>query len=458
MGRIPQHLVAALLATASFQASAIDFYKTSWSGLYTQAEPIAREPTDTCADCDILNYATQGPTGSCNTISNTTLLGFRVNYKSRGTGNTSFKQIGCAYTCTSGRYWNGSLTAPSCGTAPICTPPQVIKPGGTCGPPCTTGDPYQVSGKSTLSLGKPDPSVCVNSCKYMLTQDTPDPDAFTKTVLGTNAGGLPEYSWTAVYKGNSAACSMSNNPDAPKPDSTPDFLQGGNTKTTVQWPNHGPCGYVDGTYKCKGVSPPGTCGKTSDGGAQCETPKGTAPASPPGPDNGTAGTPALPVATVTNNTTTTSFYNTSTVVNSTGGMGNISTPTPGTGTTGGTSPTAAQMPGSSENPAEIDCEASGTCTNGDGNYTGSAPEVKDFSTSLNDFQSGVASSPIASAFTGIGSGMPTGGTAPSATFEIFGHNFTLAVPAEILSAITPVLALIMKLVWSLIAIRRFMSA
>lgn len=133
-----------------------------------------------------------------------------------------------------------------------------------------------------------------------------------------------------------------------------------------------------------------------------------------------------------------------------------------TGQCGGSGQPACVVEGACGGPnqpeCKIDCAASKTCTNADGAYNPVVPnDVKDFSTSLTDFKSSVAGSQLFDAFGKVSDAIPTGGTPPSSTFQAFGQSFTYAVPQPVIDQVSPVLSLVMKAVWCLVAIRLFLA-
>ncbi|PTU33033.1 hypothetical protein CJD38_02685 [Stenotrophobium rhamnosiphilum] len=243
--------------------------------------------------------------------------GWKIDYTQKNSSGNNFNpgSVTAQLSCTSPNLPKIAGTPPRCTNGPTCTPPKVEKPDGTCGDPCGTNS-KQVKGQSDLFM--PPSSICYSNCTMAL-QGQGDPGQFAAVVLGvvTNPSKY-NHTWVAKYKENGSTCTGNS---GMVPDDTPGIVQDAQTKNTAQWKPGSSCGYINGKYKCIGAVPSGGCVKDQDGEGVCTTSGGVQPTSPPGPDTGTAGVAAEPVAAITTNNTTTSIFNTTTVNNSTNGLG-----------------------------------------------------------------------------------------------------------------------------------------
>jgi hypothetical protein len=133
------------------------------------------------------------------------------------------------------------------------------------------------------------------------------------------------------------------------------------------------CGTFNGDQVCPTSLPPGTCQSFASGGIACTMAAGASSVpTPPGPNNGTTGTPAVPSGTVAANnstktvTTTTNYYSSSVVAASTAAA--ATTPT-GTNTgNGGTAPVGGTG-GDGKGNAGTEC-GNGMTSNGSGGCVG----------------------------------------------------------------------------------------
>lgn len=214
------------------------------------------------------------------------------------------------------------------------------------------------------------------------------------------------------------------------------------------------CGTFNGDEVCVQSIPPGTCQSYASGGVACTAASGTMVPSPPGPNNGTAGTAATPTGSVTNNTNTTNYYSSSVVNNSSSVVAtNPGGSNAGNGATGATGSTGS---GNGPSAGNGDCGASGVDCGSDG----STPTLPDEPTVLETAQSyygALGAVPIVAAVSGIGASIPAG-SCPTATYSVFGREFTMDAQCALWDSIAPILELIMLAVYTLIGVRILMSA
>jgi hypothetical protein len=141
---------------------------------------------------------------------------------------------------------------------------------------------------------------------------------------------------------------------------------------------------VNGSTVLPSFMAPNTCVSMTGGGVACEAPTGqaTVPA-PPGPDNGTAGTAADPVATIVEGGQTIQTFSAAAVAHSSkpsvtgSGKGSGGGAGSGTGNPDGSAPCPpGQTCGSTDsNSGGLDCSAPPTCTDTDPNLCGIMNQV-----------------------------------------------------------------------------------
>lgn len=237
-------------------------------------------------------------------------------------------------------------------------------------------------------------------------------------------------------------------------------------------PDVDPDGCVDGTSQCVNNALDGP----SDGLAEDDGPSGTTwealaehgcvttengaafcIASAPDvkrPDTGVPGTVA-PVTNVTNyygdraapgDTVTTVNYYSPTVVNNSTNLGDGDPDGDGDDSSGECEP------------GDTDCEGGGR---GDGRVQGTGlGTAKTFGASAGSLWGRVQGSPLASAVSGVASGMPTGGTCPLFAFNVaYLGNVSTDIHCQIWSSnIAPVLGFVFLAIWGVLGVRILMSA
>lgn len=228
----------------------------------------------------------------------------------------------------------------------------------------------------------------------------------------------------------------------------------------VNFPNDSIC---DNTGACIALNdiPPSGCSQTPGGNMFCTSDAPT----PPAPDNGTPGdkAPADGTANGSGNvcpngatTCSYSYSNSSTTTNSTthsgssgGGAGGSSGGTSGAGASSGSSGGASSS--GSSGAGTCDASKSKCGTGGSDPFTGPGGDSKSFQQSMSDFQTQVGTAPLATALNGLGDAAPDSGSLPSGTFTMFNHSYTLAPPQQVVDAVQPVLLVVMRCVWLVLA-------
>jgi hypothetical protein len=228
------------------------------------------------------------------------------------------------------------------------------------------------------------------------------------------------------------------------------------------------CGTYNGDQVCVGAVPTGTCAVYSSGGAACTVAGTGAPATPPAPNNGTAGTPATPDLTVSQQTmtgtTTTAYYGavktggSTTAVNGagTGAAGNKNGSPTGTGTGTGTS---GSGPGDCMlQPGESGADDPAGCT-------GTLPSLTRSDSVQSNIQAlytGIGASPIVSALAAISSNVPSAGACPTASVTLTtlsNHSYDfLQTACTIFAADLSTLITISDTIWAILGVLIVMSA
>jgi hypothetical protein len=210
----------------------------------------------------------------------------------------------------------------------------------------------------------------------------------------------------------------------------------------------------------------GTCVGYADGSAACNAgPTGTMQ-TPPGPSTSTNVTvPATPTATVQEGTggNVINYYNSTTVAASKGTVGTagstVANPNQGQSASGSGTGTGTSGSGPGDcmlQPGEAGADDPAGCN-------GTTPSLTRSDTVQSNIQalySGIAASPIMSSLTSIGSGFPSAGSCPTASFTIWGtHTFDLLTgPCSIFASNLSTLQTIFDLIWCLIGIVIVMTA
>ncbi len=349
---------------------------------------------------------------------------------------------------------------------------------------CTaTGSTY-VTGIHFVQTGNP---VCTATCTGDITEHTfhgtgdfPAASICMGTCTYQSGGvgvsiGSPAISWTGTFTKTGANCTggdtagvtsaasgatLSNGNTTVSPATEKNCITANGEKFCIGPPDQPNCGTVNGQYYC-GVSKkncgfvngkpeclgtavqPGGCVTTANGQAYCVNNSDKPLAAPPAPNNGTQGTPAAPdvkvissstgTITTTSNNTTLNIFGGSTVAGSTQnpGAGSSQNDQSGTGKDCNSNPTSCAP----------------TFTQGD------PRDGEDPNAAIGNYWSAIQGAPIITAFTGIASSMPTGGSCPTATFTIAYINKTLTLDEHCVIAdqIRSTLHVVMLAVWFLIA-------
>ncbi len=185
------------------------------------------------------------------------------------------------------------------------------------------------------------------------------------------------------------------------------------------------CGTFNGDEVCPASLPPGTCQSFASGGVACTASASTGTVtSPPGPNNGTAGTPAAPTGQVQapgsgGSQVTSNYYSATTVAASTGGVasspGGTNVGNGGSGSSGGSGS------GSAPNAANGDCGASGVSCTGTVPSSTWAGDCTDWNSCFQGFYAAVGQAPIVQGAVAIESAWPAGACdIGSVSMETFG--------------------------------------
>lgn len=258
----------------------------------------------------------------------------------------------------------------ACSAAPASSPIGLssrIKPGGC--PSCPPGgekDTFTGEG----GIGDIPSSTCKNGCQW---------NRKGSAVAGGAVGGAS--AWAAGFESSGSACGtndsntgLASEGESGECDATGAICIDKGTGTQN-------CGIYNGNRVCVESTPPGGCVSYSDGGVACRGSGGSAPATPPAPNNGTSGVAATPDAQVqTGGGTTVNYYNSTTVV------GSSSAPTTGApSSTVVRNPTGSDVGEDSDGDGEVDGNGDGDGTGGGGECVGAdcdagVPELDDIGT------------------------------------------------------------------------------
>lgn len=224
-------------------------------------------------------------------------------------------------------------------------------------------------------------------------------------------------------------------------------------------------GAVMDTVPVNTPSTPNTCDSYADGAMACNAgTNGTTLQSPPAPSTSSSTNVATAEATVTNTATgnVIEYFPPATVTasknypnpNNTGGTPLGS----GTGTGTGTG-------SSGTGPGDCMDAASAVAPASNSNCTGTVPSLTRTDTvqsNLQAFYTGLASAPIVAALTSISSGMPSGGSCPSASVtltSLASHSFDFMTSAcSVFATDLSTLIAVSDTVWALIGVMIVMSA
>jgi hypothetical protein len=208
-----------------------------------------------------------------------------------------------------------------------------------------------------------------------------------------------------------------------------------------------------------GTAPPtaGTCVAYASGGSLCVLPAtptgGTQPPmpTPPGPDNGTAGTPAVPTAQGELNGKVANYYSAATTAASTG---LTQTNSSAAGTPAGQAASAAGAAASAAAPD--DCGDGSACQG----VVPTLPAQADIATTTQSYYSAIQAAPIVQAFAGIETAfaIANSGECQTFTLSMFGHSYVMDAQCTILQEISSVLGTIMLAIYTLTGVRIVMSA
>jgi hypothetical protein len=211
------------------------------------------------------------------------------------------------------------------------------------------------------------------------------------------------------------------------------------------------CGYLNDSFVCLPQIEADGCDVFGDGSRVC----GPSAPTPPVPDNGTPGQPAIPdeLVTVNNNSQTTiyNYFNSTTVSNSNRPPGN-SGDNPYDGRDDGDG-----AGGVGEGEGDDSCPEGATCdgTLPDGGEFG---EVCTFGECAQAFYERVLDAPIVAAVSGAAQAFPSG-SCPTWTLEMFGEEFSLSQPmCQLWDQIAPLLSGLFLVIWAWVATRIVLSA
>jgi hypothetical protein len=454
MGRFLRYLTVLLCVAASGIAAAVDTCPSGSFGRYTAAEPVG---------LGLVPNGSIFPTlGSYQSAADSAFPtgGYCATYTSSNQSDTYAWSVNSALGTASPTAYGKACTKVS-GTAG--GPTEYSNPGnpsrvynsitfsctGTPVQQCSAGakstQSFNLTGYNAAAPATP----CDGSCNLAPQSSSASMGAFGVCSGTSCTASTGTYITVVDYKTTAVACSSKTTGMT-----TGTSGQAIGTSNALQYQPGSQCGTVNGKAFCVGAVAKGACVKTTDGWGVCTTDGAVRKApTPPGPNTGTAGIPLAPIAYVQNGdgiggSQTTTLYDPTSVT--------TSTVQPPAGSASNVAGTGA--PGTTDKPV-TDCKTNGNCTSADGVFTATVPtDASDFGTSLTAFKSSVAGSPIGQAMSSIGAGFPSGGLLPSATFTAFNRNYTLTVPSEMVASISSVLLWVMRAVWSIIAIRRFMEA
>lgn len=345
--------------------------------------------------------------------------------------------------------WNqvteGNPNCPTGCPSPGGTSANIAQTSATCGPSpnCSAGSPAFVGGASAPG------DICVDGCEV----DAPNPPL---SVGGGGGGTVYESTQT----GN--GCSGSGQSNTTSGYQAEQCTTSGGTTACADTSGGGNCGTFNGDYVCPKAMPDGTCQVFQSGGVACTVGTGTSPATPPAPNNGTAGTVATPAGSVTDNTTNqTSYYYSAAVVNSS--TTPVVSASPGSNVgNGGSSSSSGGGGGSGPNAANGDCGAQGVSCSGTTPTYDWSGDCASFQVCLTDFYNSASSAPIVAGASSIIDSWPEGSCdIGSVTFETFG-NKTMdygTTACQVWSQyIQPPLSAVMDGVWAILGILIILSA
>ncbi len=466
-------------------------YSTMSSGLLSDCEPAGPN----YGSCSVVNDGSS----TCGFISPSQDACSQVNLHSTQWNNVYQKPINYGVgsyvqtiSCAAGYVFNGSYTSPAC-ILNTCPAGQVLV-NGTCQSTCASlmtagpggspqtelGAPLGSTGNVLVPLGGGISYHGNNSYSAVACDNSTNCQYEASGQSQVTAGSLgPLLQYTA--DGNACGTSDPNLSSVGAPNATTETAPNGTTIGSTPIPNQpdtpavgGSCGQVNGQNVCVNPVANNTCTSTPSGMGVCTFPAGLGLSSPPTPDDGSPGVPAPPAAQLCDPTTYTCTYvyttnqeTTSTYKGSSSGGSSSSSSgghsssssSGGSGSSGGSSSGSGSSGGSGgcSSSGSTGGSSSGGCSSGSP-FTGAGPgSVASFSDSLSSFESTISASPIAGAVAGVSAAVPTGGSLPSATFNIFNQTFTLAIPSSLISLL-PVLSGLMLCMWALVAIFIFLKA
>lgn len=195
-------------------------------------------------------------------------------------------------------------------------------------------------------------STCSNGCNYYR----------SGPYINFSAGSSTLNGYIGEFMPNGTACSATAN--TPETSSTTNDCKATSTDVycMVKNQNGENCGQVNGEWFCARSTQPGVCTSTQSGGAVCGSNRTDGKTeTPPGPDNGTAGTPATPTASVKDDVTgrVTNYYN-STTVNGSTASSSSSSGGSSSSSSGGSSSSSSSGEGTASGGET--CEAAPACT------------------------------------------------------------------------------------------------
>lgn len=316
------------------------------------------------------------------------------------------------------------------------------------GPQCKSKNPCQDKAGQEAFVGGGSPAganTCSGGCEVATSQP-----AMTIHAGSPSGGG---YVFDSTYTGNACQSGEANTQPG-------QCTATGGVTACAQSPGSTGgknCGTFNGDQVCVQSIPPGTCQSFASGGVAC-TASASGVSSPPDPNNGTAGTPAAPTGSVAapvgsgGATVTTNYYSSSVVSGSSAGV----VSNPGGGNVGNGGAAGSTGGGSGPSAANGDCGASGVNCGGDGT-TPQLPTEPTMQQAAQTYYGALASVPVVAAVGGIAAAVPDG-ECPTATFSVFGRDYTLDVQCQLWAQIQGVLSAVMLVFWTLIGVRVLMSA
>jgi hypothetical protein len=364
-------------------------------------------------------------------------------------------------TVSSGAYPNSvSYTLSACGSG--CGTTITATPATATCPACPAAGTNTLYGLDTVDISGS--TTCHSGCQYT----TPAPSLQIK--CSATSGACSSTSGVVESQATGYGCGSTSNSGstAPTVDTTNPLPGQCDASGSVCADNTDGknCGTYNGDEVCVNTIKSGTCVSYASGGVACAS-----SSTPPVPNNGTPGTPAVAAMQVSANGQTVNYY-TSTQVSSssttttttnpvqsqptgTQGLGGSGGGTGGSVTVSGTVAVAGTV-GVTADPAKGDCGATGVNCSGDAT-TPTLPSADTIATTTTNYVGALSSVPIVAAVSSISASIPTG-TCPTGSFSVYGSTYTIDAQCSLWASVATIVQLVMLAVWALAGVRILMSA